>query len=124
MTDDQVAQAEPERLAMSSMHWHPLYGDRSSSIVAIAHRTEPVRIRQALYGALLTDDELSAGQRGWDDLDDPFGVTHADPCDDMRDEWALPQGTDPPAECFMEAQDLAGPNPDYPGQNPDRGDRS
>lgn len=82
MTDDQVAQAEPERLAMSSMHWHPLYGDRSSSIVAIAHRTEPVRIRQALYGALLTDDELSAGQRGWDDLDDPFGVPHADPCDD------------------------------------------
>lgn len=124
MTDDQVDQVDPERMAMASLRWHPLYGDRSSSIVAVAHRTEPARIERALQGALLTDDELSAGQAGWDGLDDPFGVTHADPCDDMLDERSLLEGTEPPPEWFLEVQDLAGPKPDNPGQNPDREDKS
>lgn len=124
MTEDQVAQVDPERMAMASLRWHPLYGDRSSSIVAVSHRREPARIQMALQAALLTDDELSAGQLGWYALDDPFGVTHADPCDDMLDERALLEGTDPPADWFIEVQDLAGPQPGNPGQDPDREDKS
>ncbi|WP_307797344.1 ribosome hibernation factor-recruiting GTPase MRF [Williamsia soli] len=124
MTDDQVAQANPERLAMASLRWHPLYGDRSSSIVAVSVDADPGHIRRTLAAAVLTDDELAAGQAGWHGLSDPFGVTHADPCDDMLDERALLEGTEPPAEWFVEVQDLAGPKPDNPGQNPEREDKS
>jgi G3E family GTPase len=124
MTDDQVAQVDPERLAMASLRWDPLYGDRSSSIVAVSVEADPGHIRRTLAAAVLTDDELAAGQSGWHELSDPFGVTHADPCDDMLDERALLEGTEPPAEWFLEVQDLAGPKPDNPGQNPEREDKS
>jgi G3E family GTPase len=124
MTDDQVAASDPERLAMASLRWHPLYGDRSSSIVAVSVDADPNRIRRTLQAAVLTDEELAAGQSGWHGLSDPFGVTHADPCDDMLDERALLEGTEPPSEWFLEVQDLAGPKPDNPGQNPEREDKS
>ncbi len=124
MTDDQVAASDPERLAMASLRWHPMYGDRSSSIVAVSVEADPNRIRRTLQAAVLTDEELAAGQSGWHGLSDPFGVTHADPCDDMLDERALLEGTEPPSEWFLEVQDLAGPKPDNPGQNPEREDKS
>ncbi|WP_246833583.1 GTP-binding protein [Williamsia sp. 1138] len=124
MTDDQVAASDPERLAMASLRWHPLYGDRSSSIVAVSVEADPNRIRRTLQAAVLTDEELAAGQSGWHGLSDPFGVTHADPCDDMLDERALLEGTEPPSEWFLEVQDLAGPKPDNPGKNPEREDKS
>ena len=104
---------------MASLRWHPLYGDRSSSIVAISYRAEPARIRWALSSALLTDDELSEGQRGWDRFTDPFGVAHADPCQDVLDERALLAGTDPPIEWFKQAEGSAGQQ-----TNPERKDKS
>ncbi|MGY3554118.1 ribosome hibernation factor-recruiting GTPase MRF [Williamsia sp. R60] len=119
MSDDEAAAADPERVAMGSLRWHPLYGDRSSSIVAISYRAEPARIRWALSSALLTDDELSEGQQGWDRFTDPFGVAHADPCQDVLDERALLAGTDPPIEWFKQAEGSAGQQ-----TNPERKDKS
>ncbi|WP_414731704.1 ribosome hibernation factor-recruiting GTPase MRF [Williamsia sp.] len=100
MSDDQVALVDPERLAMASLRWHPLYGDRNSSIVAISHHADPAVIRRELGAALLTDDELADGQSGWDRFSDPFGRAHADPCIDLLDERALldTPGSDPGRE--------------------------
>lgn len=38
-------------------------------------------ITAALEGALLTEDELAAGETAWRDYPDPFGSWHTDPCD-------------------------------------------
>jgi G3E family GTPase len=119
MTEPEVDAADPERVAMAALRWHPIHGDRTSSIVAISHRTEPARIRWALSSALLTDTELALGQQGWDRFADPFGVTHADPCQDILDERALTAGTDPPTDWFKQAEGLTGQQ-----SNPERKDKS
>jgi G3E family GTPase len=119
MTEQQVAATDPERVAMAALRWRPLHGDRSSSIVAISHRAEPARIKWALSSALLTDSELSLGQQGWDQLSDPFGVAHADPCQDVLDERALMAGTDPPVDWFNQAEGSTAQQ-----SNPERKDKS
>ena len=81
MTDDEVADVDPERVALAAARWDPESGDRHTSLVVLVHRADPDTIRAALHGACLTDDEMSAGQQVWSTWDDPFGTFHADPCE-------------------------------------------
>lgn len=60
-TDDEMAAADPEVRAMAALRWHPVHGDRHSSIVAVTHRADRADIEQALADALVTDDELARG---------------------------------------------------------------
>ncbi|MBA2391014.1 MAG: GTP-binding protein [Geodermatophilaceae bacterium] len=85
MTDDDPAWADvpPERQAMASLRWGPVYGDRHSEIVVLVHDADPAHIRAVLEAALLTDVELAAGERAWRRWADPFGERHHDPCDDV-----------------------------------------
>lgn len=76
----------PERRAMASLRWHPVYGDRAQELVVIAHRADPEEIAAALRGALLTERELAEGWRRWQDYPDPFDSWHTDPCADGESE--------------------------------------
>ncbi|GAB05395.1 hypothetical protein GOAMR_34_00610 [Gordonia amarae NBRC 15530] len=85
MDDDELDTAEPAHRAMAALRWDDEYGDRHSSIVILAYRADPDRIRTALRRACLTDDEMAQGQVLWMAYDDPFGLEHADPCrEDLR----------------------------------------
>lgn len=75
---------DPVRVAMSALRWHPVYGDRHSTVVVLVHRPDGGRIQHALRAACLTDAELAGGQRYWDTLPSPFGLTHVDPCADVE----------------------------------------
>ncbi len=82
MSDDEVSDAEAERVSMAALRWHPEFGDRDTSIVVLAVRAEPAFIQDTLRRACLTDAEMAAGQAGWMQFDDPFGSFHRDPCID------------------------------------------
>ncbi|GGM82162.1 putative cobalamin synthesis protein [Longimycelium tulufanense] len=71
-----------ERRAMAALRWDPYYGDRDQEVVVIAHRADPEEITRALERALLTDEELGAGESIWRSYPDPFGHWHAEPCSD------------------------------------------
>ncbi|RTL62476.1 MAG: cobalamin biosynthesis protein CobW [Pseudonocardiaceae bacterium] len=75
-------QVDPERAAMASLGWDEHYGDRSQDITVLTYAADHAEISAALHAALLTDDELAAGERAWAQLPDPFGWWHTDPCDD------------------------------------------
>ncbi|OLT11490.1 cobalamin biosynthesis protein CobW [Pseudonocardia sp. CNS-139] len=77
--------APAERRAVAAMGWHARYGDRAQDLVVLAHDADTDVIANALAGALLTDDELAAGEHTWRTLPDPFGWWHTDPCDDAAD---------------------------------------
>ena len=74
------AAADPERRALASLGWHPRFGDRAQDLAVLAYDADPADIEAALTGALLTDDEVTAGEEAWRTLPDPFGWWHADPC--------------------------------------------
>ncbi|GED96425.1 ribosome hibernation factor-recruiting GTPase MRF [Gordonia crocea] len=75
---------DPERRAMAALRWTTDHGDRHSSLVVLTHRPErPEEICRALHEACLTDEEMALGQAGWMGFDDPFGLAHNDPCDDL-----------------------------------------
>jgi G3E family GTPase len=75
----QEQSADPARLAMAGLHWHPEYGDRHNSLVALSYSADPSAICRALQWALVTDDEL-ADPDAWTSWPDPFGDWHEDPC--------------------------------------------
>ncbi len=82
MERDLWAEVSPERQVRASLIWDDYYGDRMQELVVIAHEADPQDIVRALRQALLTDDELAAGERAWASYEDPFGEWHADPCGD------------------------------------------
>jgi G3E family GTPase len=73
---------DDRRRALAALAWHPRWGDRTQDVVVLCHRADPDDIEAALRSALLTDDELAAGEAGWADLHDPFGHVHDEPCAD------------------------------------------
>ncbi|MGY1771573.1 ribosome hibernation factor-recruiting GTPase MRF [Blastococcus sp. SYSU D00813] len=75
------AGVSPERRVAAALRWHPLYGDRDVDVVVLSHRRPPMAVTAALEAALLTDEELAAGQEVWSTWADPFGDWHADPCE-------------------------------------------
>ncbi|MET8846236.1 GTP-binding protein [Amycolatopsis sp. NPDC004625] len=74
----------PERRTLASLRWHPVHGDRAQELVVVTDRTTPDEIDAALRGALLTDEELAAGQEAWRHYPDPFGDWHEEPCEDTE----------------------------------------
>ncbi|MER7078108.1 GTPase, G3E family [Saccharopolyspora kobensis] len=82
LTAEQWAEISPERQVRASLSWDDYYGDRAQELVVIAHEANPQDIVSALRHALLTDDELAAGEQVWATYADPFGEWHTDPCGD------------------------------------------
>lgn len=74
----------PERRAKAALDWHPRFGDRTQELAILSHQASPATIVAALRDALLTDDELAAGEAVWRRYPDPFGSWHTDPCDDVE----------------------------------------
>ncbi|NMO00613.1 cobalamin biosynthesis protein CobW [Gordonia sp. TBRC 11910] len=81
---DERSLEDPVRVAMSALRWDPVYGDRHSAVVVLVHRPDAGRIQHALRAACLTDAEMAGGPELWDTFDDPFGMAHVDPCDDIE----------------------------------------
>ncbi|KAA5836921.1 cobalamin biosynthesis protein CobW [Saccharopolyspora hirsuta] len=82
LAPEQWAEISPERQVRASLNWDDYYGDRMQELVVIAHEADPQHIVSALRRALLTDDELAAGEQVWAQYADPFGEWHTDPCGD------------------------------------------
>ncbi len=78
------AAVSPERRTLAALRWDPLFGDRAQELVVVTDRTTPDEVEAALRGALLTDEELAAGQREWLRYPDPFGEWHEEPCEDTE----------------------------------------
>lgn len=85
MTDEERTFEPDERLAMAALRWDETFGDRHSSIVALAHNADPDHILEELRRACLTDAEMALGQQLWLAYPDPFGHSHTDPCDDAAE---------------------------------------
>jgi G3E family GTPase len=79
MSASELAYADAERRALSGAFWDDRHGDRHTALVVLACGADPDAIREALQGALLTDDEMS-DPGIWPVLHDPFGQWHHDPC--------------------------------------------
>lgn len=84
MSEDELAEADPERRAMAAMRWDERFGDRDISLAILVHDADPAEIRAALHWALVEDEELRLVERAPDrvaEWEDPFGEWHADPCE-------------------------------------------
>lgn len=79
---EQWTDVDPEQQTKALLAWDDYYGDRMQELVVIAHRADPEEITRALRAALLTDEELAAGQQQWLHYPDPFSDWHTDPCAD------------------------------------------
>jgi G3E family GTPase len=86
ITPSEVAYVDPERRAFANLMWDERFGDRHTSMTVLVCGARPADVRDALRGALLTDDEMAA-PADWRHYDDPFGDWHEDPCEDTT---ALP----------------------------------
>lgn len=78
------ADVSPDRRTLASLRWDPLFGDRAQELVVITDQATPDEVEAALRGALLTDEELAAGEEEWLRYPDPFGEWHEEPCDDTE----------------------------------------
>ncbi|RJQ74650.1 cobalamin biosynthesis protein CobW [Pseudonocardiaceae bacterium YIM PH 21723] len=85
------SEEDEERTALAALRWDDYYGDREQSLVVLCHDASPAEITAALDAALLTDEELAAGEAEWRAYPDPFGEWHTEPCDENADVLALPQ---------------------------------
>ncbi|KAA9151338.1 cobalamin biosynthesis protein CobW [Amycolatopsis acidicola] len=65
-----------ERRTLASLRWDPVFGDRAQEMVVVTDRATPEEVESALRGALLTDQELAAGQATWAGYPDPFAEWH------------------------------------------------
>jgi G3E family GTPase len=90
LPQDAWADVEPERQVKASLNWDTYYGDRMQELVVIAHEANPRDITRALREAVLTDDELAAGEAEWLTYPDPFGEWHTDPCADSDGSHEVP----------------------------------
>lgn len=82
MSPDELADAEPERVALAAALWSERFADRHVAITVLVCGADPSTVTRVLNRALLTDEELSRPQ-DWAGYEDPFGDWHEDPCDDL-----------------------------------------
>ncbi|WP_249523134.1 ribosome hibernation factor-recruiting GTPase MRF [Modestobacter marinus] len=75
------SQVDPARSAAAALRWDPLHGDRDVELVVLTHGQPAELITAALTAALLTDEELAAGEESWRTSIDPFSAWHEDPCE-------------------------------------------
>lgn len=80
MTSRERAYVDPERRAMADLRWHPVHGDRHTSLTMLLCGARPMEIEGALRAALLDDAEMSRPGT-WPGFPNPFGDWHEDPCD-------------------------------------------
>lgn len=78
------AAVSPERRTLASLRWDSLFGDRAQELVVVTDQATPDEIEAALNGALLTEEELAAGEQEWLRYPDPFGEWHEEPCEDTE----------------------------------------
>ncbi|MBQ0925893.1 GTP-binding protein [Saccharopolyspora endophytica] len=69
-----------DRRLRAALTWDDYYGDRMNELVVIAHEADPHEIVRALRDAVLTDDELAAGEQEWAQYPDPFADWRTEPC--------------------------------------------
>ncbi|MER7756088.1 GTP-binding protein [Kitasatospora sp. NPDC097643] len=62
----------PARRAAAALDWHPAHGDRVQQLVFTAEGLDAHGIVELLDSCLLTDAELTAGERGWKSFPDAF----------------------------------------------------
>lgn len=62
-----------QRRAKAALDWHPRFGDRVQELAILCHDSPASDITATLHAALLTDEELAAGEAAWRDYPDPFG---------------------------------------------------
>ncbi|MCT2585565.1 ribosome hibernation factor-recruiting GTPase MRF [Actinophytocola gossypii] len=89
--DETWEQAGAERRTKAALDWHPRFGDRTQELVILSHDASPAAISAALRDALLTDEELAAGEATWRTFSDPFDDWRADagtPVTDSRKDTA------------------------------------
>lgn len=79
LTASELAGIDAERRAFAELRWDDQHGDRHTAMTILVCGADVTEIRDALYGALLTDDELRFPWK-WIHYDDPFGDWHEDPC--------------------------------------------
>lgn len=85
LPEQEWAQCPDQRRVKASLQWDERYGDRTQEIVVISHDADPATISSRLRAALLTDDELAAGQQAWLRHPDPFEQWRTDECADSAD---------------------------------------
>jgi G3E family GTPase len=68
----------PDVAAYMAEHWHAPFGDRRQELVFIGIEMPRADMLAALEAALLTDDELAAGEAAWAAYADPFPVLAAE----------------------------------------------
>lgn len=74
---------DDERRAAAALRWDERFGDREQQLVVLVHDADPAGIVTALDAALLTDEELAAGEAAWRRFPDPFEHRHVDPCAEL-----------------------------------------
>jgi G3E family GTPase len=79
LTASELAGVDMERRAFAELSWDDQHGDRHTAMTILVCGADAAEILDALYGALLTDDEFRLPQ-DWIHYDDPFGDWHEDPC--------------------------------------------
>lgn len=79
LSDSELAGIDTERRAFAELGWDERHGDRHTAMTILVCGADVKEIRDCLYGALLTDDELRRPE-DWIHYDDPFGDWHEDPC--------------------------------------------
>jgi len=79
MSEAEIAGVDQQRRALAGLFWDSRYGDRHTSLVAIACGARPEDIRRELEAALLTDAEMADPDQ-WRHYADPFGDWHEDLC--------------------------------------------
>ena len=72
LPDEHWDEVDAERCLAADLEWDPYYGDRHHHLSFTGIDIDPVGIHRTLAGCLLTDDELSRGERHWRRLADPF----------------------------------------------------
>jgi G3E family GTPase len=82
--DEAWEAVDAERRASASLRWDERWGDREQQLVILVHDAEPADVIAALDLALLTEEELALGADAWRRFDDPFGMAHTDPCDELE----------------------------------------
>ncbi|WP_425524791.1 ribosome hibernation factor-recruiting GTPase MRF [Saccharopolyspora ipomoeae] len=69
-----------DRRMRAALSWDDYYGDRMNELVVISCDADPHEIVRALRDAVLTDDELAAGEEVWARYPDPFADWREEPC--------------------------------------------
>ncbi len=83
---DQWEVQEPAALQKLLADMQPRWGDRRQELVIIGQNMQPDRVRAALGAALVTEQELAAGDEALAALPDPFAAWPDDDADDPE-QW-------------------------------------